>query len=208
MSKSNLDIRDIARRIDDEPVEDWAGRCHEIACKIVWKGIVQGSIRYGHYLGPVSRRSFFASKRHLPFIRHGWIEVATNQIIDPTRWVFEATDPYIYEGENDFYDTGGNRLREMLEAPPPGYHDRPAGVQESWFQPVPLDVPELTELWIRDRLNLPRDAPHPNLNQVAWLANLSVNRLGIHAPWIFSAIKDAGHQTLIPIDNYDLILGE
>jgi hypothetical protein len=41
-----------------------------------------------------------------------------------------------------------------------------------------------------------------------WLANLSLNRLGEHAPVIYKALIAADLQAAIPIDNLRLVLGE
>lgn len=85
-----------------EPARDWAGRCYEISCKIVDAGLVSrkrglgGEAVYGHWLGPVSPRSLFADRK-APFVQHGWIWIESHaMVIDPTRWVFEAKEPYIY----------------------------------------------------------------------------------------------------------------
>jgi len=84
-----------------EPAEKWAGRCFEIASKIVDAGLVPGGEAvYGHWLGEISSKSRFADRRHVGFVQHGWIWVEGEGIvIDPTRWAFEARTPYIYVGE-------------------------------------------------------------------------------------------------------------
>lgn len=86
-----------------EAAKRWAGRCFEIASKIVEAGLVSrerglgGEAVYGHWIGPVSTRSYFADRRHLGFIQHGWINVETHgMVIDPTRWAFEGKRPYIF----------------------------------------------------------------------------------------------------------------
>jgi len=86
-----------------EPATAWVSRCYEIARKIVDTGLVSrergldGVAVYGHWVGPISPRSHFADRAKLGFVQHGWIYVeAHGMVIDPTRWVFEAKQPYLY----------------------------------------------------------------------------------------------------------------
>lgn len=83
-----------------EPANAWAGRCYEISCKIVKAGLIDGGEAvYGHWVGPVHPESRFANRRGLPFVLHGWIQLEDGCVIDPTRWVFEHVEPYLYVGE-------------------------------------------------------------------------------------------------------------
>jgi hypothetical protein len=86
-----------------EPASAWVARCYEIACKIVKAGLVSrerglgGEAVYGHWVGSISPRSYFADRRSLGFVQHGWIWIEDRcMVIDPTRFVFEAKAPYIY----------------------------------------------------------------------------------------------------------------
>ena len=102
------------------PFKKWPGKCYEIACAILKTNIIKGKARYGHWLGPVKEKTMFDKK---PIIHHGWIE-CDDLIVDPTRWVFEGVKPYIYVGENDFYDIGGNVYRAESLSSPPSYQDK------------------------------------------------------------------------------------
>lgn len=91
------------------PAKDWVGRCAEIADKLKKSGleIAQGTTsHYGHWTGPIHSDSRFAGRK---FTHHGWLQKG-DTVIDPTRWVFENADPYIYVGKNDYYDDGGQKL--------------------------------------------------------------------------------------------------
>lgn len=86
-----------------EPASAWAGRCYEIACKIVDAGLVSrkrgidGAAVYGHWVGKISPLSRFADRRSCGFCPHGWIySEAHDLVIDPTRWAFENKAPYLY----------------------------------------------------------------------------------------------------------------
>lgn len=81
-----------------EKAETWVARCYEISCAIVEAGLVEGEAVYGHWLGPVQPKSHFADRGRLPFIPHGWILLKDGEVLDPTRWVFEAKAPYLYVG--------------------------------------------------------------------------------------------------------------
>jgi len=172
------------------PVEEWPGRCFEIACLIVKRALVEGTPVYGHWLGPVHPdNGTFDPKRS--FQRHGWVVDDDGEIIDPTRWVFENRTPYIFAGPNEdgFYDEGGNKFRDLYRrpCPSPDAHD-----QFPDFQVVGE---------ARDFCIAQMGPPPWNVLQVGWLANLNPQPLGDLAPVLHQAIKDAGWSGFIPIDN-------
>jgi len=84
----------------DVPLEQWSGNCFAIATKLTTSGLVPSGSRavYGHWLGPIAPASSFAARAHLGLTGHGWILTEDDQVIDPTRWVFEAVPAYIYIG--------------------------------------------------------------------------------------------------------------
>ena len=84
------------------PIENWPGQCYGIASALLRHSIVTdetAELRYGHWTGPVSEDCSVESFKSGPFQRHGWVAILgddESRIIDPTRWVFEGRDPYIY----------------------------------------------------------------------------------------------------------------
>lgn len=104
------DIKEIEKRID-RPAEAWKGNCYAIATACVEKGVVVGRPEYGIWQGEIAPGSFFAGH---PLVRHGWVKLPGGQIFDPTRWVFEDAEPYVYVGPEDFYDMGAADLREKV----------------------------------------------------------------------------------------------
>jgi hypothetical protein len=82
-----------------EPASAWVARCYEIAYRIVEALHIDGQAVYGHWLGPMHPKSTFANKSGLPFVQHGWIRLSDDRVLDPTRWVFEHVEPYLYVGE-------------------------------------------------------------------------------------------------------------
>lgn len=185
----------------------------------------------GHWRGPIRKGSHFEHARDMPFVPHSWIQshglvvlpdavmplirphlrnpestisVIRDPIIDPTRFAFDGKAPYIYIGESDYYDEGGNTWRQMVEPTLLPFDDsRP---------PIHLNLPAVTEAWIRQQLQqyeAGRTYPYGYYTYalVMWLANLSLHRLGEHARPIFAAIVEAGQAAAIPIDNRRLVLG-
>jgi hypothetical protein len=170
------------------PAHTWAGRCYAIAKQMVEKGLVKGKARYGHWLGPVVKGTIFSYR---PIIQHGWIVVG-DKIVDPTRWVFEGVKPYIYYGKNDYYDVGGNTLREkMMGAPLPQSGKKCNLPLPSKSKEYFLSLLGAKEFWTSD---------------LFWLGNLSLNILGIHAKALYTALKKIGRPAVVPIDNYRLIM--
>ena len=194
-----MNAHELAERIKT-PVERWPGACYGIA------GAAQpfygGDLHYGHWLGPVSDDCPVESfKNGLPFQSHGWLELEDGSVVDPTRWVFEGVEPYIYQGENDFYDVGGNVFREAMLQPCPNYN---YGAPRS-----PLSVWKFNGVahrYVMDELFC--GAPGITDAMARWLANLPLQRLGVHAKPIYLALVDCDMGAAIPIDNRKLVLGE
>jgi hypothetical protein len=186
----------------------WAGRCHEVACKVLKARLAYGTERYGHYYGPVATGY---SRHGLPFQRHGWIEALDGTVIDPTRWVFEGVEPYIYHGPADDYDAGGERVAAGMLRPYPKAPDPAADLSEAQREmlrrPIPLDLPAGPA---RERLAELTDGQVADftLDQVFWMANLPVSSWRGHARAIYEAIAEAGQKALIPYDNWRMAMDE
>lgn len=189
----------------------WPGRCHEIACKMLSAGVVQGTERYGHYHGPVSIEH---PRYGLPFQRHGWIETPRGLVIDPTRWCFRMIKPYIFYGPGLDYDPGGQRMFEEL------VRSYPAGPQdESTYSScltseqraerrkvIQLDMPGPA----RDHLATLTNGQVANFSfeQVFWMAHVPLVSWGEHAKAIYEAVAQAGHRAMIPFDNWRMAMEE
>jgi len=168
------------------PLENWPGKCHEISFALVKHGLVEGKVRYGHWLGPVA-------KRDTPVQRHGWIELPDKRICDPTRYVFEGVEPYIYIGQNDpfYYDGGGNIFRMQMQRPAPEFNKK-----EKVY-----DFPEITKV-----VRLLKAKPPYCVSQLFWLANLPLPLVGEAAKVVYLNLIDLGFDAFIPIDNKQLVL--
>lgn len=126
---------------------------------------------------------------------------AIPQVIDPTRYVFEGREPYVYVGVIDYYDAGGNAWREVLQRPLPKYDPEDQHVTlDTWKFSRPAHEFVIGELFAgRARITMP---------MIAWLANLPLRRLEIHANPIYRAIAEIPYcAALIPIDNWQLVMG-
>ncbi len=91
-------------RAIDMPSWEWPGRCFDVARALLRETGLDGHAAYGLWTGPVVPSAFFDGKDAQ--VRHGWIVTAEGLIVDPTRFVFERSAPYIYYGTNDFYANG------------------------------------------------------------------------------------------------------
>lgn len=185
------------------PVEDWKGNCYGIACAMVRRRLVPGGVAvYGHWIGPVSKKSMFSAKADMGFCQHGWVLAKDGSIVDPTRWVFEHVDPYIYQGPNDHYDEGGNRLRVAMMGPPPDFD----GSQKLVHLKLPREARNaLHILFALDPRREPIAEVVLSYNQLFWLANVPPAALGDQAVDVFMEIKRRGKEALIPIDNMRMV---
>ena len=187
--------------------EDWKGNCYSISCRIVEAGLVDGEAVYGSWRGPVAEGSFFESGPRV-FVRHGWVDVGDGTVIDPTRWVFENVEPYLYHGPSDHYDEGNNMLREALRSPPPAWDP------DDWDQ-VEIRQHELSTepfKWLEKTLGLDEclmcESYEPGTvtkEQLVWIAHLDPREMEGHAPAIFRYLEGIGRRSMVPIDNWRMM---
>jgi hypothetical protein len=119
-------------------------------------------------------------------------------VFDPTRWDFENKKPYLYVGDDAYYDEGGNRLRGLFLGPVPKHSTSEAQItfpkkllpSSAWEH-----IKQLVESEVSAK---PRTMC---VSQVRWLANNSVETLQPHAASIYKALQRLKLQALIPIDN-------
>jgi hypothetical protein len=186
-----------------EPATAWGSRCHEIATKIVGSGLVPGAKAvYGLWIGPISPQSTFRAR---PFTHHGWIRLPDGSILDPTRWAFEAVEPYLYHGPNDHYDPGGNKIHRLLFGEVPPYD--PEERQYEFTQQL-LSGPAwtLVEKLVEADLNMEQEPGTLCMRQVAYLANLPPALLNEHAKEIYRALEQLGCKAFIGIDNWKEVM--
>jgi len=190
-----------------ERAQAWSGRCYEIACAIVKKRLVDGVAVYGHWLGPVDRRSPLY-RPGAPFSRHGWVSLpggnGKGNVLDPTRWVFEAASPYIYIGPvGDVYDEGGTQWRAALQPAPPSF-DPGEELFEVTRDILPTDAWNFVERYLR--IDCEQEAGVLTQSQIVYLANAPLAQLGEHADAVYRALEQLDQVVLIPMDNYDRVV--
>lgn len=190
------------------PIEGWAGNCYAIACAIVSAGLVEefnGVAVYGHWGGDVHPDSHFAECEGRPFVQHGWILLEDGRIMDPTRWGFDAKEPYLFIGHNSGeYDEGGNKWRDAMMEPPPSWNK-----DDSQYE-INKHVLK-TDAWnhVERLLNCTDgycddDVPIGQFcgAQLFWLANCPYSVLQPHASEVYRALERCGMKAFIPMDNY------
>ncbi len=189
-----LDANRIAERIGVE-LSDWPGKCYAVACQMLKAKVVKGRPAYGNYHGPVVASSMFFGKT---VVRHGWIERADGMIVDPTRWVFEGVEPYIFVGLPSMeYDEGANLLRARFA--------RPAPIFDPNKQMVAVPAGEARELF-SGLLGMSEVRAEINTEQAFWLGNMALQALGGHAKPVYQALADMGMKAFIPCDNYARVM--
>lgn len=200
-------IKVIVRMINtpDIDVNRWKGNCYYVASQIVKEDVLTAECRavYGHYLGPIASDSYFRSHKGMPFVQHGWIELPNGDIIDPTRWVFENKEPYIafIEKDNDVieeYDEGGNEWRHATQNPPPAYNADDKQVSFRYDEFDRLDGRTYVLGLLGDKR---KEIDRLSDEQIFWLANLSLQTLGIYAREVYAYIESVGCDAYIPWDN-------
>lgn len=192
----------------DLPAAEWPGRCYEVA--VVAAGLAEGATAvYGHYLGRVAPGTLFTGRPG--FVRHGWVVLASGIVVDPTRWVFEGVEPYLFVSPlTDEYDEGGNQLRRVLQGEAPVFHSHDRVVNIATHM-----LPAPAWMWMEEILNLQKnfgdedyEPGDVSFTQLLWIANLDPRAMGVdgeHAESIYTMLDKLDQAALIPIDNQRMV---
>ena len=213
MKPEELTVEAVERQYGYSTAE-WEGQCSRVAAAVVdLLGHASARRVYGHYYGPISHRSIiWGARRHLPFQHHGWVVLGDGRVLDPTRWSFEAKEPYIALLENTGdYDEGGERVRAFMVMPWPEYGASDVGELEPEPAERLLNVKlSNVEVLVLKSLGakIDRTADGASLLspiQLGWIACLPRVWLGEHCKSIYRVLIDLGFKALIPLDNYNYI---
>lgn len=182
--------------------KDWAGNCYFIASLCLQHKVVEGKLCYGNWTGSISPASLFGGRGDVGFVHHGWVEMEDGRIFDPTRWAFgEQGIPYIYVGENDHYDVGGNQYRTDNRREPPVFKNDAKEKMVIKFNPT-------IRTFVKELLKDKRRTDEYSFDQLYWLSNLSMVEFGLHAKAIYIALDKGGMGACIPIDNWNYCVGK
>jgi hypothetical protein len=179
------------------PTKIWPGKCYTIASAALDSGFITGTLCYGMYAGKVANGSYFDGHTINGFCRHGWVQREDGSIFDPTRWVFEDVQPYIYEGAaGRDYDYGMERFKMMF--------DRSIRIPCPAFEPdtPTYDLPDnnYLALFIKAVCGIPTGSTKMSRNQAFWLANRLPRQLGSNTSQVFEWLVCQGLKAYIPID--------
>lgn len=189
----NMSIAMVEQKIG-LPAPAWEGNCYAVACKLLQADLVKGTARYGYWKGPISPGTRFAGRE---FVQHGWIETPKAMIVDPTRWVFEGSPPYVYEGPNDFYDLAGIEYKKANAKPCPAF-DKSA---KSLF------LPEKGKTRAALDALLPRGAAAGNKVTIAQIHWIATQPPSDGAQLIYKWLDGKKLAGFIPLDFKQLVLG-
>jgi hypothetical protein len=199
--KQKFDIHKIAKKINF-PVDQWPGNCYYLALLFVKHKIVNGIARYGHFIGEVdSKSTFYKVHRVTAFVPHGWVELPDGKIVDPTRYVFESKEPYIYEGTSEDYDIGGSSIRDAMRKSMGCPAHNPNAKNFFEFK-LPDEVIKLMRLICEDE----REGNVFCGDHVFWLGNANPKEFGIHAKSIYKEFKRLEIAVYIPQDYWELVM--
>lgn len=205
-----------------EPASTWAGRCFEIASKIVDAKLIElpAVAVYGHWIGPIHPKSQFATRRNLGFTQHGWIWIEDlGMVVDPTRFVFEHRAPYIFADyepdestarckhclmlrcEHDFL--GANDECNLYEREIWPYDEGGNQWREAIAGHKPAPKCQVGAKYFIVKLDEDTaafvaallgqpDVRKLTMEQLIWLGNLPYQKLGRHVAAIYTAICNAG----------------
>ena len=189
MKPERLTIKKL-EKVSGLPADEWHGKCADIAH--VACNLVGGDEIYGIYNGFVDEDGYWGSKA---LCRHGWVLLEDGRILDPTRWSFENTEPYIFIGKpgdptgDGEYDEGTQDLRARVTRPCP----EPKG------DPLDLDIDPPNQLAIEQLTQTP--IAKVTRDQMFWIANLPYDQLGMFVHSAYNVLIENEMGVFIPIDN-------
>ncbi|MCP6718844.1 MAG: hypothetical protein KJI71_01250 [Patescibacteria group bacterium] len=182
-----LIISEIEKKIN-KTTDEWIGQCYYIATLFELHKIIDGIAVYGLWTGNIHPKSMFAGNL---VSRHGWVRKKDDTIVDPTRWVFENANPYIYVGENDFYDEGAQSLRKIT--PPPRFDPTEKRVEINF-----------SDERLEKHFKLMCQTKEFDIMQIFWLANQSPSDHGRQKNKTYKLLSKLGFKAFIPIDFFKM----
>lgn len=188
------------------PTVSWIGNCHSVASQLLHSGLLaplspdfgEPRLCYGLFSGFVSPSSPFSGSL---FPRHGWIEFDEGIVVDPTRWVFESTDPCLAVCGIEDYDLAARRMRSSLSGRKPSPYFDPTQRIIPWDLDDPATPAAAMLLGERSRLHEGK----LSIGQAFWLGNLPLSELGSDAVLIYEAFDRLNLLALVPIDNRNYV---
>jgi len=82
-------------------IQMWPGQCLAVVLSVLRNGLADGRQSNGTWCGPVAQRHrdrYDPAEVALRRVRHTWITLTDGRVLDPTRWVFDDSAPYVYVG--------------------------------------------------------------------------------------------------------------
>lgn len=175
----------------------FAGNCHSVSLELVKLMGPTARVVRGHWHGPSANRPGF------PIQQHSWVECG-EFYIDPTRFVFEGVEPYIYvalKTDCPHYDPGSIRVREEIKEVT-GRTKMPAREDTPTTEPSGLSVEARMALTMAFAVT--RDWRSWTYAERMFIANTDPARLEPHAKEIFAAIRKVD-RAAIPYDVREML---
>jgi hypothetical protein len=141
------------------------------------------------------------SKPKQPMHRHGWTVVG-NEILDPTRFVFEGKKPYLFQGRtvnHPEYDEGMRlaKLANRFPFPIPG---RGTSYNIQWSKQTFRFLSQLILENSDDKNKESVDPCNLNSQQLNWISNTDYLALGKYISEIYSKLIENELDVFIPLD--------
>ena len=188
-------VEELVEIIGKDP-DTWKGQCSYLAQVVVDN--FGGTHRYGHWNGPIHPDSLFAGKS---IVHHAWVELEDGTVVDPTRWVFECNEPYVFHGGTEHYDIGGNALRRLMMRP------CPVAGPDNANALTPLDFTDEEITILQQASSGVISSSDLTKMQMFWVCNLPYDEFRGRASSIYQSLIDNGFKAMIPVDNYRLAFG-
>jgi len=166
----------------------WPDNCYAVATALVELLPKNARTAYGFWYGTDKRNP------ERPLSRHGWAKF-NGKILDPTRWVFEKKEPYLFVCKEDKckeYDEGMTEFKEAFERPAP---ERDKTQRIMSFKWTTNEAAFLTNLFGERR-----DWGKMSMGEYFWLANKQPKRILPIISSFYKQLKKQNSIGIVPID--------
>ena len=207
-NKYYADIDDILsylreKNSDFDSLESWKMNCYAVSSELYdcfvdkyeWLELV-----YGKWLWYIDERSVFSKW----IANHGWLEFKVwnnTYVIDPTRWVFEWTEAYIYINKKwSEYDRASQYFQKSMR----NFKISAIPLKKNNDNIIDISFWKEIDSFIFETI-LNSEYNYYTIRSINYIANTPVDLLWKYTIDIFDILKENWYNSFIPIDTQELI---
>lgn len=168
-----VNLNEIAKELE-LPFDVWFASRFGIVPELISRNMIDGEICYGMFIQDDAA------------IQHCWI-MDGDTIYDPVRWAIDGDKPYLFVGTagiNNEYDLNGENYHHATQDVIPEFDPT---VRSFYIETGTIE----SDLFVKNLFREPTD--RLSVNQVEWLAKLSIDDLGNYQDTVHNWVTGIGY---------------